>query len=290
MYAISYTFLFFYDILIVYGWIGYKMFSKRYIKKCLVDIKKHHNDFYKLIKNDYDVLSSEKTVNLIYEIYKNLTKQGPLFNKFRFAFIKSCLIGIRNKEIILFSMCSNSLTNNPLIYRDKVQYKKILELNKYFQKISSNIEIKIKYICILPDYEEKYNSEKFDVSWDNNVKQIQTISGVKTFRLSKIANATYNDYKMKIFSDENIKEKIKDKIDYYSKNKFIVLGFDAESDFQAIQITNYSIIGLMLEDLIKNAILIDVQKKIFPFEQPFYNFARKEKLPMIFYGQNLLNN
>ena len=187
-------------------------------------------------------------------------------------------------------MCSNSLTNNPLIYRDKVQYKKILELNKYFQKISSNIEIKIKYICILPDYEEKYNSEKFDVSWDNNVKQIQTISGVKTFRLSKIANATYNDYKMKIFSDENIKEKIKDKIDYYSKNKFIVLGFDAESDFQAIQITNYSIIGLMLEDLIKNAILIDVQKKIFPFEQPFYNFARKEKLPMIFYGQNLLNN
>ena len=110
-------FLFFYDILIVYSLIGDKMFSKRCIKKCLVDIKKHHNDFYKLIKNDYDVLSSEKTVDLIYEIYKNLTKQGQLFNKFRFEFIKSCLIGIRNKEIILFSMCSNSLTNNPLIYR-----------------------------------------------------------------------------------------------------------------------------------------------------------------------------
>lgn len=265
------------------------MFSKRYIKKCLVDLKKHHNDFYKLIKNDYDVLSSEKTVDLIYEIYKNLTKQGQLFNKFRFEFIKSCLIGIRNKEIILFSMCSNSLTNDPLIYRDKVQYKKILELNKCFKKISSNIGIKINYFCILPDYEEKYNSKEFDISWDNNVKQIQTVSGVETFRLSKIVKNSYKDYKMKIFSDENLKEKIKDKIDYYSKNKFIVLGFDAEENFQAIQITNYCIIGRMLEDLIKNAILVDVQKKVFPFEQPFYNFARKEKLPMIFYGQNLLD-
>ena len=49
------------------------------------------------------------------------------------------------------------------------------------------------------------------------------------------------------------------------------------------------ILVIMLEDLIKNAILVDVQKRVFPFEQPFYNFARKEKLPMIFYGQNLLD-
>ena len=63
--------------------------------------------FFKLIKNDYDILSSDKTVDLIYNIYEELVKQGQLFNKFRFEFVKSCLIGIKNKEIILFSMCSN---------------------------------------------------------------------------------------------------------------------------------------------------------------------------------------
>ena len=34
-----------------------------------------------------------------------------------------------------------------------------------------------------------------------------------------------------------------------------------------------------------NKILLDIQKKNFPFEQKFYNYARINKLPIIFCGQ-----
>ena len=136
----------------------------------------------------------------------------------------------------------------------------------------------------MPDYEEKYNSQEFNVSCDNNIKQIQTISGVQTFRLSKIAKTSYNDFKMKIFANENIKEKIMNKIDYYSKNKFIVLGFEAESNFQARQIINDSVIGLMLEELIKNAILVDVQK-FFLLNNLFIILLEKKNCPCCFMGK-----
>ncbi|OGH80849.1 MAG: hypothetical protein A3I29_03765 [Candidatus Magasanikbacteria bacterium RIFCSPLOWO2_02_FULL_44_11] len=48
------------------------------------------------------------------------------------------------------------------------------------------------------------------------------------------------------------------------------------------QIKLYSTIGKLLQGKFSTGILFDVQKKVFPYEQPFYNKLRSEQpLPMI---------
>ena len=137
------------------------MMSVKYVKKYILGIKKHYKEFYSLIEKDYDYLSSDKTINLIIKIYEKIIQCGSLSKKFYGDFIKCCLYGLKNKELKLFSMCSNSLTAVPHILRDKIQYKKIFELKNFFSQISRDLRIKISYICILPDYDKKYNLNIF---------------------------------------------------------------------------------------------------------------------------------
>lgn len=66
-----------------------------------------------------------------------------------------------------------------------------------------------------------------------------------------------------------------------------LITFSAPKDFTQKQITTYSITGIVMEELIPSGILLDVQKRCYPLEQPFYNFARKEKLPIILCGQEI---
>ena len=91
-------------------------------------------------------------------------------------------------------------------------------------------------------------------------------------------------FKKKIYATININE-LNKIIKYYENNKFIILSFSADSNFQRNQILNYLVSGVILEKVLPFSILLDIQKKYYPFEQKFYNYARKYKLPIILCGQ-----
>ena len=262
----------------------------KYVKKYLLGINRHNLKLYNLIKEQLPQLLTEETYQFVVDFYNELSNLGHLNYRLRIPFINSCIWGLINNNITLFSMCSHSLTENSNILRDKQQYYKIAQLSQIINQLSSKYNIKITYICLLPDYDEKFSHHRYQTSWDMNVQQIKDISSVNTYRLSQFSLVSYSSVASEIRSNDEIMKNITKYSDYYCNNKFLVLGFDAPADFQKQQIYHYTITGVILERTLPFSILIDVQKKDFPFEQKFYNFARQEKLPIFFCGQQLLNN
>ena len=181
-------------------------------------------------------------------------------------------------------MNSNALTKDINKLREKPQYAQINFINTKLEQIEKKINIPINYISILPDYSNEYPFEIYENTWAKNKEYLENVSNKKAYRLSELFQRNIEKFKKKIYATININE-LNKIIKYYENNKFIILSFSADSNFQRNQILNYLVSGVILEKVLPFSILLDIQKKYYPFEQKFYNYARKYKLPIILYGQ-----
>lgn len=259
-------------------------YLRKYIFKFLKDINRHDKKFYDLVclENKFDI--NVELVNKIEEIINEIKVFGGITRKYYYPLCQCILYGIMKNELLFISMNSNALIKNKTVLRDKPQYIQIKNINKTLNDIEKRINIPIKYISILPDYSKDFPFELYDEVWDKNKKYLEEISHKKAYRLSEIYQKDLTAIKNKIKNCIDI-IKLNNLIYYYENNKFIKLGFAAPSGFQKEQILSYMIIGCILEEKVPFSILLDIQKKNFPFEQKFYNYARINKLPIIFCGQ-----
>ena len=259
--------------------------TKRYIKKIINDIPKHYPQIYYQIKQQYDTFLDNNCLDKIYELIEGLQEFNTISRKMNHWLVLSIVVGICKGRIDIFSICSNSLTKDPNVLRDKPQYKKANYVRQQLEQLSSIIQIPIRYFCILPDIDIRFPYDIYEKSWIGNQKQISDITHCETLLLSSLSNGLYEDVRSNLGRYINI-DKLEEQIEYYTKNVFIVLGFAASQDFQRRQIIDYTTTGIVLEKVLPYGILLDIQKRNFPFEQKFYNYARKEKLPIIFSGQS----
>ncbi len=258
----------------------------RYVKKILQSLKIHNNSFYKIIEKNFLFLLQNETIEKINSIYNDLSFLGLVFNKYRYALLLSIIKGVSENKIKIISICSDALTKNPDILRKKIQYCKIEYLCKILKSLSKKHGISIEYFCILPNINPLFKDKIFATSWEKNRQEIEKIGKVKCVLLTDIASNDYSNILLNLSSYVNCIDLCK-KIDYYQNNLFITLGFKASEDFQKNQILTYTATGILLEKHFSHFILIDIQKKNFPFEQKFYNYGRKVLLPIIFFGQNV---
>lgn len=259
---------------------------RRYITKFIRDIKKHNFKFYKMINEKLIIYDCNDLAKKMEQIIQELTRLGLVNRRYYYPLCQCVLYGILFNKITFISMNSSALIkNNKTTLRKKPQYLKIKKLGIQIKEIENRISIPINYISILPDYSKEFPFEVYDDIWEENKSYLEQISEIKAYRLSQIYQKDLSTIKKEIISRIDIKnlEKI---ISYYQNNKFIKLGFSASADFQRNQILNYTIVGSVLEKQLPFTILLDVQKKNFPFEQKFYNYARIDKLPIIFCGQD----
>ncbi len=259
-------------------------YLKRYIKKFLNDIKIHDKNYFQLIEEKVKKYSQSNIETKIYIIIKELSYFGQITKKSIYSFCQCILYGIANNSITLFSMNSNALTPKKDILREKPQYIQIKHIDKKLKQIEKKINISVNYISILPDYSDEFPLEIYESSWEKNKEYLEKKSSKKAYRLSEIYGKDIESLKREISATIDIDE-LNKIIKYYEANSFIVLGFAASSNFQKKQIENYLITGVILEKILPFSILLDVQKKYYPFEQKFYNYARKYKLPIILCGQ-----
>lgn len=257
--------------------------TKSYIKKIITGLKVHNVVFYNLIKDNMLFLLMDDTIDKILQIYYDLKTLGSIYTTYKYRLLLLIILGLVNKKLEIVSICSDALTTNPKVFREKKQYKKINYLRKKIKDISDKHNIEIDYFCILPNINPHYAIDCYAHSWVNN--KIEKEGKVKCYLITELFNGEY----FKILNNLN---KIVDinnlhkKIDYYRNNLFIVLSFAADENFQEQQILSYTTIGIFLEKFFPNIILLDVQKKRYPFEQKFYDYGRINKLPIIFSGQD----
>lgn len=259
-------------------------YLRRYIKKFLKDIKIHDKEFYNIVCFEENLYNNIELVDKMEEIINEINVFGDITRKYYYSLCQCILHGIIKKEILFISMNSNALVKNKKILRKKPQYSQIKNIDKTLKDIEKRVNIPIKYISILPDYSKDYPFELYGEHWEKNKKYLEKISNKKAYRLSEIYKKDLTVIKQEIKNKLDI-IKLTNLINYYENNNFIKVGFAAPANFQKTQILNYMTVGCILEKILPFSILLDVQKKNFPFEQKFYNYARKNKLPIIFCGQ-----
>jgi hypothetical protein len=79
-------------------------------------------------------------------------------------------------------------------------------------------------------------------------------------------------------------EKLNAVIFKYANSPDLKVDFEVKPGFIAQQIKSYVAVGLILEKRLPGVILLDVQRKYYPFEQAFYNYQRELQLPIIYCG------
>lgn len=259
-------------------------YLKRYINKFLNDIQNHDKEYFQIIKNKIKDYNRKEIISKILITIKELSFFGQITKRNIYPLCQCILYGIANNCLTVFSMNSNALTKDINKLREKPQYAQINFINTKLEQIEKKINIPINYISILPDYSNEYPFELYENTWAKNKEYLENVSNKKAYRLSELFQRNIEKFKKKIYATININE-LNKIIKYYENNKFIILSFSADSNFQRNQILNYLVSGVILEKVLPFSILLDIQKKYYPFEQKFYNYARKYKLPIILCGQ-----
>lgn len=259
-------------------------YLKRYINKFLNDIQNHDKEYFQIIKNKIKDYNRKEIISKILITIKELSFFGQITKRNIYPLCQCILYGIADNCLTVFSMNSNALTKDINKLREKPQYAQINFINTKLEQIEKKINIPINYISILPDYSNEYPFELYENTWAKNKEYLENVSNKKAYRLSELFQRNIEKFKKKIYATININE-LNKIIKYYENNKFIILSFSADSNFQRNQILNYLVSGVILEKVLPFSILLDIQKKYYPFEQKFYNYARKYKLPIILCGQ-----
>lgn len=259
-------------------------YLKRCINKFLNDIQNHDKEYFQIIKNKIKDYNRKEIISKILITIKELSFFGQITKRNIYPLCQCILYGIANNCLTVFSMNSNALTKDINKLREKPQYAQINFINTKLEQIEKKINIPINYISILPDYSNEYPFEIYENTWAKNKEYLENVSNKKAYRLSELFQRNIEKFKKKIYATININE-LNKIIKYYENNKFIILSFSADSNFQRNQILNYLVSGVILEKVLPFSILLDIQKKYYPFEQKFYNYARKYKLPIILCGQ-----
>lgn len=230
-------------------------------------------------------LSRDELKKLLCSYALGLEVFGKVQDKFRLPLLTCLMNGIGNGRMTLISMNSGALSAGSSELRAKPQYAEIGEIERMLDGIARETEFPYEYISILQDISYDFPLPEYDALWEKNLDYLDRQSGKKNIRLSQMLDGRYPDY-LDEFRRTVDGELLEQNIRKYENNNFLAAGFHAPPGFQRKQIMSYSVLGFILERKMPTAILIDVQKKCFPYEQPFYNYARKQKLPIIFYGQH----
>jgi hypothetical protein len=258
--------------------------DEKYIRKFISGLQKHNPEIYKNTECNIDMLLSLSSVSIIIKLFAALSSLGGITKKEVQPLLTSLIIGFCKKEIQLFSMNSSALLKNSNELRLKPQYERVKQISKCVQSISSRVDIKMTFLSILPDIDSDFPLDEYEEAWEKNKVYIEEVSKVTTIRLSILAPNEFQKIEKNLSSFVDT-QRLQKEIEYHATSYGTWLDFAALPDFSKKQILNYTISGIILEKKLPWSILLDIQKKQFPFEQPFYNFARKEKLPIIYCGQ-----
>jgi len=257
----------------------------KYVSKIIHGLRLHDKDLYEKVKKIDDL--EQKEINSLFEktvlVIHRLRQLGTIKNRYKKNLCVLVFEGLLSGKISVISMNSHALSKNKDTLRDKPQYDKNNEINLFLETIAKDLKIKISYTSILADLDTDFKLDEYKEKWNLNKEYLEKKSGTNTARLSEIMKeedfSIYNSPE-KILKMEGLDELIKK----YKESQDIKIDFNTPEDFIRKQIISYVTVGIILERRLPDVFILDIQRKYYPFEQPFYNYARRVEIPIIYCG------
>lgn len=259
---------------------------QNYVRKILVDIPRHHKRFHARIASQYHQImdSSEEITKKIITAYNGLREIGEPAKNSSLYFVFCLIEAIALGKLKVFTMNSHALTPGSEVLREKPQYRKNRHLYKKMHSLVEQIGIELEYKCILPDVDNLFPISHYAALWDANLALLERESELPAMRLSTIASDLHIQQRRVIETHRKYPE-LQTLSANFSSDLIRLIDFNASPDFVDNQVHSYATVGLVLELVLPFYVLLDVQKKRYPFEQPLYNFFRNDTLPIVYCGQ-----
>lgn len=190
-----------------------------------------------------------------------------------------CSSGIVNMMVFASYAVGKGNIVDLALLSDRKQYLIFDSLGKLLQNTFNDYGLICQMNIILPDMHHEFPISEYNSAWEENARIIQNLTVYPVSRLS-----TQVDYKTISLELLNNKKRI-----LRATDQRVIAQFGANIEKAVSSIEYYSSIGKWLENKGPNFIIADVQKKIYPYQQPFYNAYRAEPIGVIPY-QNLIQD
>ncbi|MDV2080354.1 hypothetical protein [Marinobacter xestospongiae] len=260
------------------------LINLKYIKKVIFGLRQHHPEYPEHLSAGIVHLceSNEELCRNVCKLAEYLMENFDVHRCHRNTLIINIFAGLAQGEIRFFSVHSHAI-NSSQIYklRDKKQYRDSCDIASDLLSVCDKLKLSMSFTNILADIDRRYLSTEYEPIWEMNLSYLQKESGLKCQRLSEACDSLYQ----RLYEDiENLPQyiKLKKRIKLFNSSTLTMANFSSTPNFIEQQISSYVIAGLVLEQRIPYGILIDLQNTLFPFEQPFYNFERSSKLPIVY--------
>lgn len=136
------------------------------------------------------------------------------------------------------------------------------------------------YELLLADYDLRFSGHEDMPLWEENLRVLEAQSGFSAGRLSAVfPKHVFNEFRAEVVQTHG--EHIDHRVHTLSENPILRLFFGATRERNTFQAFLYASCGLWLERERPGSILMDLQSKIYPCEQPFFQVARTSPLALI---------
>lgn len=257
----------------------------KYVSKIIKGLPIHDKSVYQKIKKIENLKQEEvdlfcrKTASII----NRLSQIGTIKNRYKKNLCILIFEGVLCGEIKIISINSHALSKDKNILRDKLQYNRNYEINIFLKKIERDFDVRIAYVSVLADLDVDFRLEEYKERWVLNKEHLREKSKTTTVRLSELMKE--EDFNIYNNSEIILEGKgLEELIEKYEESKEVEIDFSTPKNFIRKQITSYVIVGMILEKRLPDVFILDVQKKYYPFEQPFYNYSRDFKVPIVYCG------
>lgn len=262
-------------------------FDGSYVRKYIRGLPKHDPQMYSVFGEKLSSLLyvDASLPNTLSDFVRELSSIGMLPKKYRQPLL-TCLLGsVALGEMRFFSIPSHALKEGSSSLRHKPQYAHGATIAESLYAIAERYDMNISYINILPDIDVAFPLATHESLWKDNCKLLERTSLTPTKRLSILAPGEYEYIETSLPALVDYKQLL-DEIEMHTTSLTTLIDFSAPPDFAKAQILSYVITGILLERLYPWGVLLDIQKRLYPFEQPYYQFGRRRSLPIVFCGQN----
>ncbi|MCL5781771.1 MAG: hypothetical protein M1459_00165 [Patescibacteria group bacterium] len=178
-----------------------------------------------------------------------------------------------------FSIASNAIDSDDTLKDKSKQYSSFDDIYGQIKTIFSGNDINFEYDVFLADIDFKHTNENDKGMWNRNLEYLQSFT---TQRLSTIRRLIPDCDSLIEKELERSGEEYNSVLDGYEKTGSLGFsGFNTKRQRAFYQMGLYSVVGNFLEENNPTGILFDVQKRVYPYEQPYYQRQRTNKLPII---------
>ncbi len=161
---------------------------------------------------------------------------------------------------------------------NKQEYRK---LQKIGGRLEEMFNMPFNYSVYLVDLDPEVkgkSKDEIDSLFKRNLRGLRQVSDREAEMLSSLVNQRYlEEVKSQIAKDSALIKEIEN----LQARKTVRKAHKITPEAIEARALTYAALGCYLEDRQPNIIVLDIQGKIYPYEQPFYNSLRQVPLPLL---------